>query len=154
MTLRDLAPYTPYLGWFPGDVSGEFGGVQLASAHGVYVIAADHCANLSVFSGQPPASPLRHVAPAQRPGADVRLENLIYATFTMTEGDNLQYMQHQMRRLWDDPGRGHVPLNWTISPLALEAAPALLDYYLRTRSAHDYFIAGPSGAGYVTPNMW
>lgn len=152
--LRDLPPYTPYLGWFPGDVSGEFGGVQLTSTYGVYVLAADHFANMTVFSGLPATSPLRHVtAPAQgQRGAGP--ENKIYSTFTMTEGDNLQYMQHRMRRLWDDPGRGRVPLNWTISPLVLDAAPALLDYYLRTRSANDLFIAGPSGAGYTTPNAW
>src|SRR6266540_1818775 len=89
--LGDVAPYTPYLGWFAQDVAGEFSGTQLCSEHSVYVLAADWFSNMTVWSGTrastaaPPAPP----TPA--------LENKIYVTFTMSEGDNLQYNQRRMR---------------------------------------------------------
>jgi hypothetical protein len=155
--LRDMPADTAYVGWFPGDVAGEFAGVELTSRSGVYVVAADHCTNLTAMASMRPAVTGGDGGDGQRwspamPTA--RPERAVYITFTMTEGDNLQYMQHRMRRLWDDPGRGQMPLNWTISPLARELAPALLAFYQRTRSPRDLFIAGPSGAGYVSPNAW
>ena len=161
-----VPPCTPYLGWFPNDVAGEFSGTELASAHAVYVVAADFCVNLSALSASKqvysPKLDLSSV-PASGPGdvgsssgiaAPLSLEKKIYVTFTFSEGDNLQYMQHHMRRLWEDPARGQVPLNWSVSPRALDFAPALLDFYLRTRTAQDCLVAGPSGAGYCYPNAW
>jgi hypothetical protein len=148
--LGDMAPNTPYFGWFPRDVRGEFIGTELTSAHGVYVLAADYFSNMTVFSGvRPQATPM-----TQASAAVPRLENRIYVTFTVTEGDNLQYTQHRMRRLWDDPGRGRVPLNWTLDPLLLDAAPTVLEYYQHTRTPNDLLISGPSGAGYIYPNAW
>ena len=35
-----------------------------------------------------------------------RLRDKTYVSFFMTEGDNLQYNQHKLRALWDDPARG------------------------------------------------
>jgi hypothetical protein len=160
---------TPYLGWFPRDVAGEFSGTELASAHGVYVVAADYCVNLSaLYASRRARDPRSDLTPESMSGpsgspndgfssltaASLPVEKKIYVTFTFSEGDNLQYMQHRMRRLWDDPARGRVPLNWTVSPRALDFAPVLLDFYRRTRSAEDCLVAGPSGAGYCYPNAW
>ena len=154
--LDDTAPNAPYFGWFPADVAGEFQGVELASARGIYTLAADLSANLTVFAGMPrprtrkvdgsSMSVTEPVAP--------NLENKIYLTLTFSEGDNLQYMQHRLRRLWDDPARGQAPLNWSVNPLAWEIAPTILAYYQRTRTANDTLIAGPSGAGYMSPDLW
>jgi hypothetical protein len=142
-------PGTPYFGWFANNVEGEFGAVELASRHAVYVVPSDWFNNLSVFSGTR-ATP---VAQRSRPAAP-ELESRIYVTFTFGEGDNLQYNQHRMRRLWDDPARGKVPINWTSSPLLLDAAPAILDYYQRTATENDLLIAGPSSVGYFYPQAW
>lgn len=46
-----VEPGTPYLGWFDDDIAGEFGGVEYASSHGLYVVPADWFSNLTVFSG-------------------------------------------------------------------------------------------------------
>lgn len=146
--LAEVKPGTPYLGWFSNDVAGEFSGVEITSRYGVYVLAADWFNNMTVFSGtnaKPAAA-----KPAQTP----KLENKIYVTYTFSEGDNLQYNQHRMRNLWDDPNRGKVPINWTSSPLLYDAAPAILDYYQNTATENDLLIAGPSGAGYFYPNAW
>ncbi|MGG1880077.1 GxGYxYP domain-containing protein [Paenibacillus cisolokensis] len=146
--MADVEPGTPYLGWFSNDVEGEFSSVEIASRYGVYVLAADWFSNLTVFSGtKPKYAPLK-------PAAEPKLENKIYVTYVVTEGDNFQYNQHRMRVMWDDPARGQVPINWTSSPLLHEGAPALLNYYRSTATENDYLIAGPSGAGYFYPNPW
>jgi len=72
----------------------------------------------------------------------------------MSDGDNIQYDQRRLRYEWDDPSRGAVPINWTISPLLLDAAPAIYDHYTRSATAKDLFMAGPSGAGYAYPSSW
>lgn len=146
--MSDVEPYTPYLGWFAQDVAGEFGGTELASRHGVYILAADWFENMSVFSAARAS-----VEPPKAPPVP-KLENKVYVTFVMSEGDNLQYNQHAMRRLWDDPARGRVPITWTTTPLLLEAAPGILGYYQRTATPNDVLIAGPSGAGYINPDPW
>ncbi len=146
--LSDVAPGTPYLGWFSNDVDGEFSGVEIASSHGVYVLAADWFSNLTVFSGTKPNPAPSSKIKEQKP------ENKIYVTYTFSEGDNFQYNQHRMRVLWDDPARGKVPINWTSSPLLYDAAPAILNYFNRTATKNDLLIAGPSGAGYFYPSAW
>ena len=145
--LSQVKPGTPYLGWFPDDVAGEFSGVELTSRYGVYVLAADWFNNLTVFSG----AQADRVAAGDRPRVKPGLEKKIYVTLIYSEGDNLQYNQHRMRVLWDDPNRGRVPLNWTSSPLLLDAAPAILNYYRETATANDLLVAGPSGGGTSTP---
>jgi hypothetical protein len=145
----DMPTPSPYLGWWPASINGEDDGTQLTSQHGVYVVAADWSANLTVFGGV--RAPVRAHQPSTPAPA---LANRIYVTLTMTEGDNLQYGQHRMRVIWDDPNRGKVPLNWSTQPLALDAAPLFLSYYQRTASSNDYLMGGPSGAGYAYPSDW
>lgn len=143
-----VKPYTPYLGWFAQDVAGEFGGTELASRHGVYVLAADWSPNLTVFSGARASLKRPKSPPAPK------LENKVYVSFVMSEGDNLQYNQHRMRRLWDDPARGRVPITWTTTPVLQYVAPAVLAHFQRTATPNDLLIAGPSGAGYIYPTPW
>lgn len=145
--LQKVAPDTPYLGWFVG--GHEDPGVTLCAEHGVQVGAADFFNNATVFGGA-----LAPVANCQPSASVPELTNKVYVTLTMSEGDNLQYDQHRMRDIWDDPSRGQVPLNWSISPLLLDAAPAILHYFQRTQTVNDFFVAGPSGAGYTYPGDW
>lgn len=144
-----VEPYTPYLGWFSQDVAGEFGGTELASRHGVYVLAADWFENMSVHSGARAA-----ISAKREPLPPPSLQNKVYVTFVMSEGDNLQYNEHRLRVLWDDRGRGSVPINWTTSPLLKDAARNLLGYFQRTATDNDLLVAGPSGAGYIYPGPW
>lgn len=147
--MREVAPGTPYLGWFAQDIAGEFGGTELCSAHGVYVLAADWFENMTVHSGAG-----GRIRDRQQVVPPPPLENEIYVTFTMSEGDNLQYNEHRLRVLWEDPARGSVPINWTTSPLLKDAARNFLSYYQRTATDNDLLVAGPSGAGYIYPNPW
>jgi hypothetical protein len=147
--LGDIPVGSPYLGWWPSSVSGESDGTQVTSQYGLFVVASDWSANLTVLGGvQAPINGSQYHAPVPP------LANKVYVTFTMTEGDNLQYNQHRLRQIWDDPSRGQVPLNWSVQPLGAEAAPTFLSYYQRTATRNDYLMAGPSGAGYAYPSDW
>jgi hypothetical protein len=115
------------------------------------VLASDFFNNLEVWSALPAQT--RPVAPYEltMPKAS---KQKVYLSFTISDGDNLQYVQHRMRHLWHDPARGSLPLGWTFSPLITLAAPALAAYYLASATAQDEFIAGSSGAGYMFPSHW
>jgi hypothetical protein len=146
--LQDVDPYTPYLGWFSQDVAGEFSGTQLCSEHSVYVLAADWFSNMTVWSGtRAPEIQAQTVPPPL-------LDNKIYVTFVYSEGDNLQYNEHRLRVLWDDAGRGSIPINWTTNPLLVDAAPAMLAWFVDSATENDHFMVGPSGAGYINPGPW
>ncbi|HEY8457979.1 MAG TPA: GxGYxYP domain-containing protein [Actinopolymorphaceae bacterium] len=147
--LAEVPVNTPYLGWFAQDVAGEFGGTELVSRHNVYVLAADWFENMSVHSGAK-----AQVSDRQTKVPKLPLENKIYVTYVMSEGDNLQYNEHRLRVLWDNPARGKVPINWTTSPLLKDAARNFLSYFQRTATKNDLLIAGPSGAGYIYPGPW
>jgi putative glycoside hydrolase with GxGYxYP motif/GxGYxY motif-containing protein len=145
--LKTTQPDSPYLGWFPQ--GHEMTGVTLCGQYSAPVAAADFFYNGTVFSGA------RGKIRASQPRVRVpRLENKIYLTMTMVEGDNIQYNQHRMRDIWDDPGRGQFPINWSISVLLLDIAPTMLQYFQETQTANDLLVAGPSGAGYTYPDNW
>jgi hypothetical protein len=145
--LQTVEPDTPYLGWFPN--GNEMTGVTLCAQNATVVVAADYFYNASVLSGV--RAPIRR----NQPEAPIlQLGNKIYLSLTMVEGDNIQYDQHRLRQIWDDPTRGEVPLGWSISVLLNDIAPAMLSYYQQTQTANDLLVAGPSGAGYTYPVMW
>jgi hypothetical protein len=121
---------TVHLGWFIDEPSG----VGLTSKAAIPVLATDFATNLEVWTS---------IQASQ-----------VYVSFTISDGDNLQYNQHRLLHLWRDPARGSVPIGWTISPVLIQAAPSLASYYLRTATPNDEFIAGPSGAGYMFPSGW
>ena len=93
-----------------------------------------------------PTAPVQPTPPAQPPKK--------YISFTMSDGDNLQYDQHRMAQLWQDPVRGTLPIGWTISPTLIRVAPALAAYYTRMATPNDELVVGPSGAGYILPSCW
>ncbi len=145
--LADMPASAPYLGWFPNpEGGGEQVAVNQLSSFGLGAVASNYSENLTVFAGQARAIKVK-AAPAKP-----ALENKIYVTLMISEGDNLQYDQHYMRKLWSDPARGQLPIGWTVSPLLLDAAPALLNFYYASATDNDTLISGPSGAGYAYPN--
>jgi hypothetical protein len=147
--LEKSLPGSPLLGWFPNASFGnEYKSVSMCSISSHPVFASDFCTNLSVFSG------IQAPIVAQTNSMAPQVSNLYYVTFSFSDGDNLQYDEHHMRLLWDDPNRGKVPLNWTIDPGLLQIAPFIISYYLSSKSTNDLLIAGPSGAGYIYPSLY
>ncbi|GCE45908.1 GxGYxY motif-containing protein [Thermosporothrix hazakensis] len=135
-----------HLGWF---VNEGFG-VILSSRAELPVLPSDYFSNLEFWSSQPVAA---FPAPLQAASAPLDPQK-IYVSFTMSDGDNIQFLQGKMAQLWRDEARGQLPLGWTLSPLLGEAAPAMAAWYLRTASSQDELLAGPSGAGYIFPSFW
>ena len=123
-------------------------GTNLAPARGATTFPLSEATPArDVVAGLAPARPAEtEVAPTVSPKA--------YVSFTISDGDNLQYDQHRMAQLWQDPARGSIPIGWTISPALVRVAPALAAYYARTATPNDELVAGPSGAGYMLPSYW
>jgi hypothetical protein len=133
-----------YMGWWPEEQPG----VERVSYYGITTIASDYGVNLTFHSGFPRAINPRPM-PAKPP-----LENKIYVAFIISDGDNLQYIEHSMRKLWSSSDRGKVPIGWTISPAMVDAMPGALNYYHQSSTDNDNLISGPSGYGYTYPNYW
>jgi GxGYxYP putative glycoside hydrolase C-terminal domain/GxGYxYP third domain len=153
-------PNSLHLGW----MIDEFSGVALLSHFALAVLASDYFNNLEVWTAIKPAlavpdhPPLQAEplpAPVLSHESDARTsKGGISVSFTLSDGDNIQYCQHKLLELWNGPVRGTIPLGWTLSPLLLQAAPAMGAYYQQTATANDELLAGPSGAGYMYPTHW
>ncbi len=131
------------LGWY----ATERTGITTASEFGIGTMPADHFMNATVFAG---TDHRIKIPPVPKKPA---LENKVYVAIFISDGDNIQYTQHAMRRNWDRIGdsRGKVSLNWTIAPGLVDIAPAILNYYYGTSTPNDCFVTGPSGMGYLMP---
>jgi hypothetical protein len=143
--LSDMTPVGGvYIGWWPD----EGAGLSWIAAYGIPVIASDWFDNASLFGGItnpvviPPIPPLPP------------LQNKVYVSITLSDGDNVQYMQHHMKNNWGNAARGRVPMGWTTQPLAADIDPGMLNYYWNTATTNDCLVAGPSGAGYTRLNFW
>ncbi len=79
----------------------------------------------------------------------------------MTDGDNIQWLLNWFttdQRWFGSNNRGQVDIGWTISPSLSELAPTVMQKIYResknTIEGRDYFIAAPSGLGYIFPEMY
>lgn len=142
--LAAMDPGSVWMGWWPSEGSG----VTEASKYGVATVASDYSSNLTLHSGMPRAIHVPAIPPKPT------LQNKIFVGFILSDGDNLQYVEHLERKLWNDAGRGKVPLGWTMSPAMVDAMPGALAYYWSTATPNDTILSGPSGYGYTYPNLW
>jgi hypothetical protein len=133
-----------WMGWW----TDEGAGVSAASNYGIATVASDYSTNLTLHSGMP-----RTINVTAMP-AKPAIQNKIYVAFILSDGDNLQYVEHLLRKLWNDPGRGQVPMGWTLSPAMVDAMPGALNYFWTTGTPNDALVSGPSGYGYTYPNLW
>jgi len=147
--LRAFPPGAAHLGWF----IDEGVGTTFSSLSAHPVLASDYLSNLELWASVP-ASPSSGQATRQTSTPPLLDPQKMYLSFTMSDGDNLQYDLIRLLHLWHDPARGSVPIGWTISPALIEAAPTIAHYYRETATENDDLIAGPSGAGYMYPSFW
>lgn len=146
--LSHFSPGSLHLGWFPDEPSG----IRLTSRAALLTLASDHCTNLTIWSNELARGRAPGVYAREERAREERPARQTYLSFTFSDGDNLQYCQHRLLHLWQDPARGSLPLGWTIAPALGQAMPALAAFYQRTATVHDEFIAGPSGAAYLLPS--
>jgi hypothetical protein len=141
--MRALTPPAAIFGWCVSEAEFcKYGHIQCCSAT---------APNLSFHAVVKPLEP-----PPYRQDLRSRIEKpekKIYLSFCANEGDTLIVLtQLYYGDSWLDPGRGKVPLNWPINPYFAKLFPSLVEYYFRTKTDKDYFLCGPSGAGYVHPD--
>ena len=140
--LKDMTPGRDIvLGWYPEERSG----VGEATKYGLSSVPADFFENTTVYTAV--IKPIKITPVPKRP----KLENKVYATVYISDGDNIQYCQHAMAKIFEQSGRGQMAMNWTISPALADFSPAMLNYYYGKATANDCFVSGPSGLGYAMP---
>lgn len=79
-------------------------------------------------------------------------EGVHYVTFLVSDGDNVAFNLWAMQDYFSHELHGQFPLGYTISPSLYDLAPAVMRWYFDHAAAGDYFVAGPSGSGYVFPS--
>jgi len=140
--LKDMkAGESIILGWW----TQERAGVGIGTEYGISTVPADFYENSTVLAGMS-----HDIAPPPVP-AKPKLENKIYVAVFLSDGDNIQYCQAALANFWKNRMRGAIPVNWTISPALVDLGPGLLNYYYKTATPNDCFVAGPSGLGYLLP---
>lgn len=129
-------------GWYTEERSG----ITTATSAGLSTVPADYFANATVY-GQREEIRIRPIPAAPK------LENKMYIAMFVSDGDNIQYVEHYMRKFWDmnEASRGKVAVNWTISPSLADTAPGMMNYYYDHSTEKDCFVSGPSGLGYAMP---
>ncbi|HUX99242.1 MAG TPA: GxGYxYP domain-containing protein [Candidatus Deferrimicrobium sp.] len=143
----------PVWGWFsdPGGALGEYEAVKTISHNGKYSLCAA-IPDLTVLSAF--KDPLLTQKPISFNASSYPLENKIYVALIVSDGDNVDYCQNYLlNEIWQNPDRGTVPLGITLEPLMAKISPIILKYYYENATANEYFLAGPSGAGYCYVDM-
>lgn len=75
--------------------------------------------------------------------------NFVY--FYIGDYDSAAWIKRRMPVHWNDENRSHVPMGWAFNPNLIDRHALAFDYFYRTKSEQDFFIAGDSGAGYINP---
>lgn len=121
---------TLHLGW----VIDEPSGVALTSRAALPFLPSDHFNNLEVWNAIRPDGSTSYKSVLNGSGNSTKESSInstaqsivlslaeedrrIYVSFTMSDGDNIQYCQHRLFEIWQEPVRGTIPLGWTLSPL-------------------------------------
>lgn len=140
--LKDLTPGRDIVtGWFAEERSG----IGEVTKFGLSTVPSDFFENASIYSAV--RVPVNIPPTPKMP----ELENKVYVTIFISDGDNIQYCEHTLLANYSQAGRGKVPMNWTISPSLAEFSPSMLNYYYGHATENDFFASGPSGLGYAMP---
>ncbi|MBI9071108.1 MAG: hypothetical protein JEY94_05900 [Melioribacteraceae bacterium] len=130
--------------------------VEVASSNAIIVDAADWVVNLSTLSNF--GVDTKQLNYNNNP--DV-LEKVHTVCFLMTDGDNIQWTVGGFKEgsnWYGSPNRKKANIGWTMAPALTELAPTVLKKFYdtagREKGGKDYFVAGPSGMGYIFPDQY
>tara|TARA_B100000575_G_scaffold294599_1_gene311985 strand:+ start:5735 stop:7573 length:1839 start_codon:yes stop_codon:yes gene_type:complete len=140
------------LGW--GE--DEYQTVYKASNYSISVLPADYAYNLSFLTNfDITLTQKNHEIETQT------IDEVHTVCFLMSDGDNIQWLLNWFitdERWFGNNNRGQIDIGWTISPALSELAPTAMNKIFETASNNengkDYFIAGPSGSGYIYPESY
>lgn len=76
----------------------------------------------------------------------------VYVMFSLSDGDALWMHSSFHRNNWLSGRRGEIPFGWEIQPILTDLAPGMVDYYFKTATSNDAFVASGSGIGSQFPN--
>ncbi len=162
--------YTDFKGY--GDAGGRRGGVdtewelvRILSDHNAYMDADTYgtadVANASFYSHFP--SPDRYPQVRKTSFKELRKGGYIdkpaeiiapknYLNMYMGDYDAGAWLVYEPVKYWEQDNRGKLPFSWPFNPNLAKRMGPVYDYYRRTASDVDSFIAGDCGAGYVNPS--
>ncbi len=140
------------LGW--GD--DEYQTISMASSNSIMTHPADYAANLSVLTN------FNSGINQKSHNIDIdENDSSHYVCFVMSDGDNIQWLLNWFitdNRWFGNTNRGKADIGWTISPALSELAPTVMNKIYsesaNTLDGKDYFIASPSGIGYIFPEKY
>ena len=140
------------LGW--GE--DEYQTVHKSSNYSISVLPADYAYNLSFLTNfDVSLTQKNHEIETET------IDNVHTVCFLMSDGDNIQWLLNWFitdERWFGNNNRGQIDIGWTISPVLSELAPNAMNKIFEsasnTESGKDYFIAGPSGSGYIYPESY
>jgi hypothetical protein len=155
--LARLEPDSPILAWGMGD---EYHLTEPVSRWGSWQSATNWCLNLPALSteGIGDTIPVAQVRP-RRPLElwDLRWEeNVHYASFLMTDGDNVQWLMGDFpfggeKAWWNSPARGKFPMGWgTCAADLAQLCPYALTHLVGTATPRDDLVL--LGGGYYYPD--
>ncbi|MFQ3549521.1 MAG: GxGYxYP domain-containing protein [Armatimonadota bacterium] len=125
---------------------------RLSSIYAKTLIPTSGCYNTSLHSKQGYKKPVG-IKPRETPKFD---KNKIYIVFTISDGDNLQYLQQTFvnQQWWLNEGRGKVPIAWSLNPAAIDMIPHVVEYLQKTATPMDELMCSTAGIGLVTPSLY
>ncbi len=124
--------------------------VARSATHGFFVLCNLRSPNLTVHSGVASDIPLKQGKPELRRA----LKDKKYVSFILSDGDAIWDLINFQNLNWLKPDRGSFPFSWEMQPLMIHLGPGIMRYYYDTMTGNDYFVAGPSGAGYTYPSLF
>ena len=146
-------------------VPTEWQYAQILSAYNAYMdadaLGLGAMANASFYQHYPleshyPQNPKPNVETLRERGlidSGDRVAEKRFVTFYIGDYDSAAWLYSRVPSIWDDPGRGKMPLGWAFNPNLADRAPVAMVYTRQTRTENDFFVAGDSGAGYLNPGM-
>ncbi len=145
-----------------GDVDTEWRHAELLSNYNCYMdadaIGSSDMTNASVFC----QCPLRPRYETRKTDLDdLKQAGLIdekgkvkktnYVCIYVGDYDSAAWLYQRMPEIWESPERGSVPLGWAINPTLAQRFAFGMDYFRKTATENDTFVAGDNGAGYLNP---
>ena len=134
----------------------EYQTIKKATNNMIITQMADYAVNLSTLTNINTDISQNH-----HENSYVEFDDVHTVCFVMTDGDNIQWLLNWFatdERWFGSENRGQVDIGWTISPALSELAPTVMQKIYNesknTIDGRDYFIAAPSGIGYVFPDMY
>lgn len=141
----------PIIGWTENEI--DF--VEINSSLSLVTLAADWGVSFSFLSGYSADSGLSF--PNYQKQSVKAEQGKHYVSFVMSDGDNIQWLERNFMndtRFYGAKCRGKFPMTWTVSPSLYDMGPTVLQNIYDQGTENDYFIAGPSGYGYVNPTSY